>query len=194
MSAVVEFTGSERDADALWSELRNALANFDRVLKRIIETRAWEPLGYDTFAQAWADRMRGMRLGTASMAAQVVYALIESGLDQKGALEVLGPSSGVGPAKFELLARQHEAGVPAEVATTHRQRPVESIPPIAPERGLSVVRQHYRESPSEPHVVHVELTPTEYAHFKAVADRRGLDFARESARALRSHFLSLEGI
>jgi hypothetical protein len=160
-------------AEALWSDLRSALANFDRVLAQIITARAWEPLGYDTFAQAWADRMRGTRLGTASMAAHVVYALIEDGLDREQALLTLGPSSGVGPAKYDVLARQHDAGVPPQFAAI-------------------IVRQHTREAPSAPHYVHVELTHDEWLHFRAVADGRGMDLADESAKAVRAHFHRLE--
>ena len=173
---------SESEASALWADLRSALVHFDQTLARIIETRAWEPLGYQTFAQAWADRMRGTRLGTASMAAHVVYALIESGMGREDALLVLGPASGVGPAKFDTLARQYEAGVPVEIATTSAVR------------GSSLVRQHYRDAPGEPSTVHVPLTPSEYAHFKALADGRGLDLATEGAKALRAHFRSLERV
>lgn len=171
---------TEAEASALWTDLRSALVNFDQALTRIIETRAWEPLGYQTFAQAWADRMRGTRLGTASMAAHVVYALIESGMGREDALLVLGPASGIGPTRFDVLARQYEAGVPADIAT------------IAPPRGGSMVRQHYRDAPSEPSTVHVPLTPSEYAHFKALAEGRGLDLATEGAKALRAHFRRLE--
>lgn len=159
--------------EALWAELRSALTNFDRVLNQIIETRAWEPLGYSTFAEAWTDRMRGVRLGTAAMAAQVVYAMIDSGLNRQEALVALGPSSGVGPATYDTLARQHDVGVLARDATTR-------------------VRAHRRNAPSEARVVHVELTPTEYLHFRAVADSRGLDLGDEAAKAIRSHFRQLE--
>lgn len=170
-------------AEALWADLRSALVNFEQALARVIETKAWEPLGYDTFAQAWADRMRGTRLGTAASAATVVYALIDSGMDRDEALLTLGPSSGVGPERFDVLARQKENGVPPELATTH----VRSSTP-----GRSVVREHEREAPSEPHVVRVTLTPDEYRHFKAVAERRGLDLATEARSALVAHFARLE--
>lgn len=173
MTALVGPDSATCTAEALWSELRNALSRFDQVLAEIIRTRAWEPLGYDTFAQAWADRMRGIRLGTAAMAAHVVYALIEDGLDREEALLTLGPASGVNVRRFDALARQKAAGVPAGLATT-------------------VVREHYRDAPREPHVVHVPLTPDEYRHFRAVADRRGMDFQQEATKALRAHFRRLE--
>lgn len=159
-------------AEALWAELRSAFVNADKVVQRIVESRAWEPLGYDTFAQAWADRMRGTRLGTAAMAAHVVYALIEDGLDREQALLTLGPSCGVSPDRFDVIARQHGNGT----LVGH----------------VTVVRRHTREAPSLPHYVHVELTHDEWLHFRAVADGRGLDLADEATKAVRAHFHRLE--
>ena len=173
-------TTEYEQAEALWADLRSALVNFEKALAAVIEARAWEPLGYDTFAQAWADRMRGTRLGTAASAATVVYALIDSGLSKDETLLTLGPSSGVGPERFDVLARQKESGVPPELATTHVRS------------GRSVVREHEREAPSEPHVVRIALTPDEYRHYKAIAERRGLDLASEARSALVAHFARLE--
>lgn len=166
-------TGEMAAAEALWAELRSALARFDRVLSQIIAARAWEPLGYDTFSQAWADRMSGTRLGTAAMAAQVVYALIEDGLDRGQALLTLGPSSGVGLAKFDTLAHQFHNGVAVEDATIF-------------------VRRHIRGAAQPPHMVHVELSHDEWLHFRAVADGRGLDLVDEWTKAGRAHFRRLE--
>lgn len=164
---------SERDALALWEELRSAMTNLDRLVRRVVETKAWEPLGYSTFSEAWSARMQGTRLGTSSMAAHVVYALIDEGMDRDTALLTLGPSSGIGPRKFDALARQRDNGVPPHLATT-------------------VVREHFREKPTAPHVIHVELSHDEWLDFRALADANGCDMADEAAKAVRSHFRAME--
>lgn len=173
VNALHLLTPGEREASAMWDELRSALANFERVLAKIVETKAWEPLGYANFAEAWQDRMRGTRLATAQAAATVVYGLLDSGVKPEAVPNVLGPSSGVGAAKVAVLARQREHGVPPALATTF-------------------VRGHYREAPAAPHVVRVELTDTEYAHFKALCDSHGLDFTTEATRAVKAHFSRME--
>lgn len=182
-------------AEQAWADLRSALVNFDKAVVRIIETRAWEPLGYASFGEAWVARMSGTRLATAASAARVVYALIDSGLNRDQVVKALGPSSGVGPAKVDVLTRQKDAGVPAEFATTQVRRsepPAEPMPTMPPDRGLSVVRTHYRAPRSEPHIVRVELAPDEYEHFKAVAERHGMDLATVAARAVKAEFARLE--
>lgn len=44
-----------------WDDLRSAFTRLDEALQHIIDARAWEPLGYDSFAEAWASEMRGVR-------------------------------------------------------------------------------------------------------------------------------------
>ncbi|HEY9249238.1 MAG TPA: hypothetical protein VIO38_08905 [Rariglobus sp.] len=181
-------------AEQAWADLRSALVNFENALVRVVETRAWEPLGYVNFAEAWADRMSGVRLATAVSKAVVVYSLIDAGQTRETALSTLGPSSGVGPATFDALARQKDAGVPPEFATTVTRRPdplPPTVPPAAP--PLSVVASHYRTTErAEPHTVRVELTSSEYTHFKAVAERHGMDLADVATRAVKAEFARLE--
>lgn len=166
-------TSDVAQATALWDDLRSHWNKFENVLEQIITTRAWEPLGYENFAEAWADKMSGTRLSTAVEAAQVVYALIDDGVTQERALAALGPTSGVGPVKFEALARQKAHGVPAGLATTY-------------------VRRHQRSAPSGPRRIHVELSESEYASLRAIADSHGLNLASEAASAVRAHFRRID--
>ena len=119
---VIPLDRDATQASALWDELRSALANFERVLTQIVETRAWEPLGYANFAEAWQDRMRGTRLATAQAAATVVYGLLDAGVPKERIPDVLGPGSNVGPAKVAVIARQRDNGVPASIATDRDRR------------------------------------------------------------------------
>ena len=42
------------EAKRLFGRLRGALLNLDSLLSEIVEAKAWEPLGYTSFAEAWA--------------------------------------------------------------------------------------------------------------------------------------------
>lgn len=185
--------GPEAEAQQAWDDLRQAFGNFEKALRRVIETRAWEPLGYASFGEAWSDRMHGFRLTTALTKAVTVYMLIDEGMDRDAAIKTLGPSSGVGPSTFDTLARQKDNGVPAEFATTHARQPqLTPLNGVARELGFSVVREHVRDAPSEPHVIRLSLTADEYAHLRAVAEAHGLIFQDEVRKAVMSHFGKLE--
>ena len=58
---------NESEALNLWDELKRGFVNAERVLVRIINERAWEPLGYSSFNEAWTDRMQGVRSVHASL-------------------------------------------------------------------------------------------------------------------------------
>lgn len=158
-------------AEALWSSLRDAFANAEKIIVTICETKAWEPLGHASFAEAWTARLRGLRLTTDVMRAHVVYALFDSGLD----VEEIIQATGVGDRSVAALARQRASGVPAGLATTR-------------------VRAHDRALPSEARMLHVELSPGELETFKSIAASRGLDVQDEATKALRKHFRSLERV
>ena len=59
----------------LWDSLRENLLATEETLKQIIEYKAWEPLGYAAFHEAWADRMGEVQLSGA-MEASVIFAKI----------------------------------------------------------------------------------------------------------------------
>lgn len=164
---------SQDEAEALWTEVRQSLVNLERCVARIIETRAWEPLGFDSFAQAWRVRMSGVRLSGAPLQAAVVYQLLDEGADKDAILSTLGVGSGVGPAVVDALTRQRSAGVPPRLAST-------------------VVRQHERSLPGAPRFMHLEISPEEMAEFQAIAERRNLDPREEAVKAIRAHFRRLE--
>lgn len=176
---------TEREAIALWENLRSAVTNFVDALRAVIEAKAWEPLGYSSLAEAWADRMAGTPLSSAAAQALVVYALLDEGLSQDEIVTVAGPGSGIGPKRVEVFARQKESGVPAEFASNvaNRTAPV-----------LTTVRAHVRARPGPPRMIHVQLENEEYYSFRAVAERRGLDLADEAAKAVRAHFRRLERV
>lgn len=106
---------TKANAEKLWSDLRNALLNTEELINRIVETEAWKPLGYNTFIDAWADRMRDVRL-TATQQVTVVYAMLEDGAKTA---EIAGAINGVGPTKARKYAQAHDAGMDAEAARAY---------------------------------------------------------------------------
>jgi len=157
----------------LWEDLAHALTRFEEALERVISERAWEPLGYSSFADAWVDRMQGTRLATSRQAATVVYALLDSGASREEAMESLGAGSGVAPITLDRLIEQREAGVPAHLASTR-------------------VRRHERSLPSPPSRITVELTHEEWTYLRDLCEARGLDLHAEAAAAVRSIITRLE--
>lgn len=163
----------KQEAERLWDEFRGALMHGERVLKDIIDNRAWEPMGYDSFVECYMDRMAGVRLATDAVKAEVIYALFDSGLDDEATTTVLGPGSGVGPVALAQLREQRAQGIPADLATIR-------------------VRSHLRKATNSGHrIIHVELTPTEVYDYTMLAERANSSLKIESEKAIRNHFTKL---
>lgn len=159
-------------ANKLWNDLRGHLVKAEAAIEAIIDAKAWEPLGYASFAEAWADRMAGVRLATEEMRALVVYAMFADGLTDDEVVTATGYGSQVTKAGASALRRQRSNGVPPSLASTR-------------------VRSHLRRKPTEPARVHLEFTPTEYAAFKAAALRHGTTVEAVAAEAVREAFAEL---
>jgi hypothetical protein len=141
------------EAETLWNRLNEAMATTREVLARIIETRAWEPLGYADFAAAWADRCRGTRL-PADCKALVCVAMLERGLSVQQVRRVLGAGSGVTIPVIEHIEEQRISGTPVEQisprartrtdADTHiHQNPVRQSRYLTVDLGENA--QHYHD-------------------------------------------------
>lgn len=165
-------TLSQKECEALWGQLRDHFASAEKVLISIIEDRAWFPLGYDTFSQAWNDRMKGVRLATEGVRAHVVYTLLAEGLDDREIRNVIGTQ--IGDTALVYLREQRDRGVPAGLATTR-------------------VKAHDRSRfVAPPRFLRVELRTDELSAFTEIAAARGLDRDAEAAKAIRAHFARLE--
>lgn len=157
---------TKQTASDLWDELRDGFNNIEKTIIRIIEVEAWKPLGYSTFAEAWNDRMSGIRLA-GEVRAHVVYFMLSEGED----VEAISTTTGIGTGSVKDLARQKSNGVPPEAAT--------------------LVRQHRRNLPRPPFRLTVELTEEERERFVEVCKARELDMAEEAQKAIRVHFAQL---
>lgn len=158
----------QRDAETLWNDLRSALVNAEQAIIKIIETKAWEPLGYDTFSQAWNDRMKGVKLA-ALCTPHIVYAM----LDEKTPVTKVAAATGHSTETVKLLQRQKRNGVPPQMATTR-------------------VRSHDRARPRAPFMLVLELTNAEIENYKALCGAKNLDVKTEALKAVRAHFAKLE--
>ena len=104
-------------AEKLWTELRTGLLNTEQTIAQIIHDKAWEPLGYGSFIEAWKVRLSDITFAT-ELRPPVIYEMYRQGaLPEDVALAVKGISRN----GAEALKRQMDNGVPAKVATTRRR-------------------------------------------------------------------------
>lgn len=123
---------TKANAEKLWSELRNALLNTEELINRIVETEAWKPLGYNTFIDAWADRMADVTL-TGTQQVTVVYAMLEDGAKTA---EIADAIKNVGPAKARAYEQAHSAGMSAKDARFHTNNARRPSTPAAPRNTI----------------------------------------------------------
>lgn len=137
---------SKKRAEALWQDLRSALELTEAKIQEIVKARAWEPLGFDSFADCWADRMGDLRL-SAELRAAVVFAMFDDGAE---VAEVITAVAEVGPVAAKNLKVAHRKGMSAKGATT-------------------LVRQHERRPRSGQRFVRAELSQDELDSVKDAA-------------------------
>lgn len=106
---------NQQQATNLFNQLREGLLATQSAIETIIETKAWEPLGYETFQEAWDDRLSDIKL-SGTMRATVVYAMFDQGATDT---DIAMTISGVGPKRARSYKQAHKAGLPAKQAETH---------------------------------------------------------------------------
>lgn len=148
-------TISKKKAETIWSDLRgNLLAAQDNISK-IIATKAWEPLGYDTFTEAWTDRLGDLKL-YGELRAVVVYAMFDEGAT---AADVTVSMSGVGPAVAKALKQAHDAGQdPKNLSARSRS---------------AQRRDQTTHNPDKPRTVFVRMNADDYARLEKQAAATG---------------------
>ena len=137
---------SKKRAEALWQDLRSALEMSEQKIAEIVKTRAWEPLGYSSFAECWEARLSDLRL-SAELRAVVVFAMFDEGA---GVSDACTAVASVGPATAKKLKVAHRKGMSAKGATT-------------------LVRQHERRPRSGQRFVRAELSQDELDSVKDAA-------------------------
>lgn len=165
MSApVAEMTRAQ--AVELWGKLRTHFIDAAKVMEDIIQSRAWEPLGYDSFATAWNAQMGDVTLAV-EVRPHVVYQMLTEGYDYDAIAERV---KGIGRDRAESLDRQRRNGVPARDAS------------------MTVVRRHRRKLPSAAGTIHVQVGPIALKRYQQIAEKRETTVEAIAAEAIAVKF------
>ena len=144
---------SKMEAQQLWDNLRGSLLETEKNIRAIINTRAWEPLGYETFAEAWRDNLSDIELST-ELRAVVVFAMFDDGASKS---DVAKSVAGVGPTTVTALADAHRKGFDAADAAY-----------------LSFRKRRTPTPKNSPKTIAITLSAEEHAALKASADAQGI--------------------
>jgi hypothetical protein len=106
-------------AEKLWKKLHTNLLGTQTTIIEIIKAKAWEPLGYESFAKAWIDQMSNISIRV-ELVPHVIYALLDESIPEDEIAEIV---KGVGPEAVEAFARERDNGVPADQARGRKQNP-----------------------------------------------------------------------
>ena len=166
----------------LWNELRGSLLATEETLKQIIEHKAWEPLGYGTFHEAWADRMGGVQLSGA-MEASVIFAMFDSGATPAdAALSV----KGVGPLRAKAYKQAHGVGMSPVDAEAHASQMMR----VNMKPGETFIPAHVRGKAKRRNQIIMDgFTDDEITAWKREAEELDMpwrDFCRERFREAMS--------
>lgn len=164
MTAAVDLTRAQ--AVELWGRLRQHFVNAAQAVEEIIEARAWEPLGYGSFAEAWNAQMGDVTLAV-EVRPHVVYQMLTEGYDYDA---VAAAVKGVGRDRAESLDRQRRNGVPARDAS------------------MTVVRSHRRKLPSVAGTIHVPVGPIALRRYQEIAEKRETTVEAIAAEAIAAKF------
>lgn len=154
---------------ALWQSLRGHFVNAARVIEEIIEGRAWEPMGYESFTEAWHAQMADVTLAV-EVRPHIVYQMLTEGYDYDA---VAANVKGVGRDRAESLDRQRRNGVPACDAS------------------MSTVRRHLRRKPGVAATLHIEVGPIALRRYQKIAERIGETVEAIAAEAINARFEAL---
>lgn len=150
-------------AERLWLNLQSNFLDATKIIIEIIETEAWKP-AYESFTDAWADKMSNISLAS-ELLPHVVYQMFGEGATVE---EVADKVKGVGPEKAKSLKRQRQSGVPASEAST-------------------VVREHSRRRPTRYWIsFEIDLDTNREYHNKA--KRHGTTVSDVAMRATAEAF------
>lgn len=169
---------NKRTAQRLWDQLKQHLVNAERVLQEIIAERAWESMGYDSFAEAWDAQDMDEITFAPELRPHVVYEMYAEG---RTVADVAKSVKGIGPERAKSLARQRMSGVPASKASLSRK-------PVS-------VRPHGRGKAAAPYRIISEFTAAKKREFDKIAkdyDTTVEIIAKEAIEERFSMLLALE--
>lgn len=104
------------EAEVLWGRLDTLLSNLFETISEIIDTKAWEPLGFSSFTEAWDSTDKRKWSFAQDVKNLVVYHMISEG---KSDAEIAELINDYGPPRVGNLRRQRKAGFPPEKANPY---------------------------------------------------------------------------
>lgn len=163
-------------AEQLVQQLRQGLLATQDALQKIIDWKAWEPLGYSSFRELWDDRLADIEL-TGVMRATVVYAMFSEGANDE---QVATTVKGVGGKTVTALRQAHQYGLTPKQGSIHAAR--------------TQVRPHTRKLPTKRNGVYLEgFTDTEIKRWNDLAEDLGVDRNDMLREALREAMDAMVG-
>lgn len=168
MTAAIVKPITKRRAEALWGELSNNLMATEESIRSIIKERAWGPLGYESFYEAWNDRMSHIEIAR-DFRGIIVYQMLSEGKDD---MEIAHAMPGLGPETALGFRRDRAAGVPAERA-----------------KGKVLISPHERKAPpQEDYRLILVFTAAEIKAWASIAKAQGVSVNDIATAAVRSAF------
>ena len=108
---------NKKQAEALVNKLQNGLLQVEEALNDIISTKAWEPLGYTSFAEMWEDRITPLGLNiTREIRGEVIYAMFDNGDSVE---DISDAVKGVSESTVKAMKQAKGQGVSAKNSEAH---------------------------------------------------------------------------
>lgn len=133
---------NKQQAETLWANLRSNLLAAEDNIRQIITERAWEPLGYESFAECWQERLSDVKLSK-ELRAVVVYAMFEDDTTPADAAHAV---AGTGVVEVRSLHSAWSQGMGAhDAAFVTRSKPKARPTAGAPRRVATMFQAHEYE-------------------------------------------------
>ncbi|HKS94584.1 MAG TPA: hypothetical protein VJV74_00460 [Terriglobia bacterium] len=170
-----------KDAIDLWDQLRVGLFLVEDTIQKIIEQKAWEPLGYDSFFEAWDDKMSDISLAK-EIQIRAAYQMLAEGVD---ADRIAMSVKGIGPRTVENIKRERENGLTADQARG-----------AAPRTSATRDKPNFRRStftkdPEPRSVIKIDVGPTMFAEYARIAKKLGRSVPDIAKEAIEARFAEL---
>lgn len=158
---------TKKEAEALWSRLENLFANLEQTLEEIIAKKAWEPLGFKSFHEAYAARLSKWRIPSELLTCQVIYAMLDEGAAVE---EIADAVYGATDKSVGVLARKKRINLPLEHTSQRTRRKV---------------RQTLANPARPPRTIHITPSPRDYERFCDIATDLGMTVQELGKEAVR---------
>lgn len=152
---------SKKAAQALWDKVWQTLSDHQAAIREVIEKRAWEPLGYESFSDAWLGMNRDEITLARELRPHVIYQMLSEGLTVD---EVADAVKGAGVEIVDRMNQERKAGVPPDQAST--------------------VKQHARLT--RPHTLHIYVGAEQMEEFHRIVNALGYPSSHVSTVALEA--------